>query len=55
MTCYPILESMTDPKTWDKRPSDHNRLAMREEFEDLPRELEEKSIVVGSDNEGEIK
>ncbi|KAF4017347.1 hypothetical protein G4228_008701 [Cervus hanglu yarkandensis] len=31
---------------------DHNRLAVRE-FEGLPRELEEKSILVGSDNEEE--
>ncbi|KAJ1078943.1 hypothetical protein K5549_013246 [Capra hircus] len=31
---------------------DHNRLAMRE-FEDLPQELEEKSIVVGSDSKEE--
>ena len=31
---------------------DHNRLALRE-FEGLPRELEEKSIALGSDNEDE--
>uniref|UniRef100_A0A8C9KEV0 non-specific serine/threonine protein kinase n=1 Tax=Panthera tigris altaica TaxID=74533 RepID=A0A8C9KEV0_PANTA len=47
-----IRESNKSQDLEPKDLADHNRLAVRE-FESLPRETEEKSILLGSDNEDE--